>query len=397
MTSPENARPPLPGWIADHLKRYLETYYTPDRANVVIKGRLDLDETEAWVRQYLGALPTRKTEADKNDLLETGLKREARVELRDGAASSPAVLFSWLAPKYHTPDYYAAGVLALLLSQRLQQKLILGERSALAASLAVPYLDREPGAISGSITLGPALTPDAALAALDEEIARAARGEIDASELATMINIQANWAHQTLGNPDRIALAAARGLNVDDLKADIQLWAKVSVADIQHAAGAYLGKNQRAIVSVKPAAQAVAATTGLQHEHGPSVDETPTSTEQAILMDLARTQWPEIHYKPPVEFTLANGLKVIVQPDSRVPSVYAKLAFRLGDTAVDAATRAKVPLVAQLMREKTADKDASAMNLFFSRWPPACRSNSRGTTSFSAATSDLTTLRPCFR
>lgn len=25
MTSPEQARPPLPGWIADHLKRYLET------------------------------------------------------------------------------------------------------------------------------------------------------------------------------------------------------------------------------------------------------------------------------------------------------------------------------------------------------------------------------------
>ena len=25
MTSPENARPPLPGWIADHLKRYIKS------------------------------------------------------------------------------------------------------------------------------------------------------------------------------------------------------------------------------------------------------------------------------------------------------------------------------------------------------------------------------------
>jgi zinc protease len=347
---------------AEKLNRYLKTYYTPDRAHVVIKGRLGLDETEAWVRRYFGAIPARKTETAKIDLSETTLKQEARAEILDGAATSPAVLFGWLAPQYKTADYYAAGILTLLLNHRLQQKLILQDRKALGAGLAMPYLDREPGAIMGSITLGPDLTPDAALTALDEEISRAARGDIDSAELAALINVQVAWAQNNLGASDRTALAAARGLTAADLEDDVRRWAAVTAADLRHAASSHLRKEQRALVTAKPGGQPTTTVGTPQDEHGPRVDETPTDDERALLKELAQTQWPKIHYKPPVEFTLDNGLKVIVQPDSRVPTVYAKLAFRLGQTAVDAAARGKAPLVAQLLRLKTAEKDESTMN-----------------------------------
>jgi zinc protease len=208
------------------------------------------------------------------------------------------------------------------------------------------------------------MSPERALARVDEELRAIAGGEIRDSELASMIDLQVRQIQQSLGytpEAETLALLSVRGLGWQDLQDDIGRWRQVSSEDLRRAARALLSGDKRSAVIVEPG-EARRDPVSAPRRAAPSrVDDTPTPEEMDLLRSLARLDWSGYTFKKPSEFVLPNGLKVILMPDPRIPTVYAKLAFRLGRTSADSGLRAKVPLVAQLMRMRTAGSDEKAI------------------------------------
>ncbi|MEK7232698.1 MAG: pitrilysin family protein [Elusimicrobiota bacterium] len=349
----------------DNLKPYIAAHYTPGKAHMIIEGGIDLDKTRAWVERHFGAIPKLPVGVVKPDLSETGLSGEARVEVSAGAAPYPLLSFGWQAPKRLTADYHAAGVLAQFLTNRLFNRLVIDEKSALETTLSLPYVERDPSAVTGQITLGPDLTHAAALAAVDEELARIVRGDIDKKELSTAINMMLTQLNSTWDDAPSRAMASALGIGHGEFTNTFNMWKAVSAADLQRVATTFFGKNQRAVVIVKPTEQKAVAESGPVHAHRPSnVEEAATAAEQALLEKLSRTQWPNIRLSAPADFTLPNGLRVIVLEDHRSKDVQARLVFRQGNTASDARTLIETQLAASLLPSRTAEKDERALNDF---------------------------------
>ncbi|MFH1724876.1 MAG: pitrilysin family protein [Elusimicrobiota bacterium] len=350
------------GATAEKLRRYFDRHYAPEKAKVVISGNIDLDQTEKWVKEYLGAVSRRGPPAAsaRTDLAEAGQKSERRAEVSDPNGAGRAVLFAWRAPRHGTPAYYAASIAAEMLQDRLHRKLVLERKSAGGVSVSVPYLERDPASSSGAIDLGPEMTEDEALAALDKEIEAIRRGEFDAEELKRRIDDRVFALQNEMGDPYGgtllLAKAAARGLSAADLKDEAERWHRLTAEDVSRAAAKFFTREKRSVVAVRPAPPAATkpAPTEDRHEAEAVPEEAPTKLEKDILEDIAAAKSPKVDFGTPEEFRLPNGLKVVVMPDGRRSTVYAKLAFREGATAADAAARMRVPLVAQLLGLRTS-------------------------------------------
>lgn len=348
---------------AEKLGRYIDTYYGPRNAKVVISADMDLDRLEKIARGRFGALAARGKTAPK-DLFEPEQTAERRGESSDPYATAPAALFSWAAPRHGGSEYYAAGLTASLLLERLHKRLVLEKKTAAAVSIGYPYLEGEPAAVTGSIVQGPGLSFEEALDALDAERAALERGEFSDEELAALKFRQASEASTQLhdsGNAELLAIAAARGLDFAALERDVESWRKVTRDQIRLAAKKFFSKNRRNAVAVRPGRQAAQASAEV-HGHRPRVDETPTPRETALLEEIARTRWNEAEFVAPRVFYLENGLKVIVVPDGKAKTIYAKLAFRMGEAAWDSDFREKLPFAAGLMRFKTRDHSEVELN-----------------------------------
>lgn len=347
----------IKGATAEKLQRYYDTYYTPGNARVVISGNIDLTQTEAWVREHFGTLPTKDGKISRPDLSEKEQKAEKREEVQDAFVAQPAVLFGWQAPNHGESDYYAAGVLAEMLQERLHRRLVLAEKGALSAAVSMPVLEKDPVAITGSIAFGPETKEADILKALNEEIEAVRRGDFTQEEVALHAGKIVRALDSQLGDSYSSTLlltqAAVLGMNAKDLDADINRWTKVKAKDVKRAARKLLSDKRRSVVSVKPAKKA-AEPKPFEHKHEPAGVQTPTAEEEQILSALSDLEWFPVNFQAPEEFTLPNGLKVIVMPDNRRSTVYAKLAFRLGESASNPDVREKVPFAANLMRLRTA-------------------------------------------
>ncbi|MBI4422576.1 MAG: insulinase family protein [Elusimicrobia bacterium] len=352
------------GATAPKLQRFHDAYYTPGNTRIVLRGGFDLDHAEALVRKHYGAVPAAKAKTPALDVKERPLKAERRKTVTSAQLAAPAVLAAWHSAPERSPDYFALGLAAGVLQRRLHQKLVLESRTAAAASVSLPYLGRDPETVVAAVTLGPSLGEDAALAAVDAEIAAIAAGRIAPEDLAAAKRLQVEHLRRTLSQPheqaaDQEALAWLRDLDSDGLEADNRRWLAVTAEQVGAAAKKYLQAKGRAVVIARPDTDAKpAAAAPAERALEPSVADAPTPDEEALLAPVLRLGEPRIDYTEPVERTLANGLDLVVLPDDRKATVFARLAFRMGRTAGDSLARQQVPLVAQVLASRTADRDA---------------------------------------
>ena len=221
----------------------------------------------------------------------------------------------------------------------------------------LPYLERDPAAMTGSILFSGGMTEAEAVAALEAEIEALRTGQFSEEDLRRQIAKVVQSLDNQLGDPYSATMlltqAAVRGLPGAKLEEDLRLWSQVSAADIRKAAELFAAKG-RSTVLVQPDAEQRKQAKPFEHRYDVRVDEAPTPEEARILESLGSVDWVPVKYRAPEEFTLPNGLKVVVMPDNRRSTVYAKLAFRLGATAANADIRRKAPFVANLLRLRTA-------------------------------------------
>lgn len=168
----------------EDVKKFFDTYYSPNNAALSIVGDFDMEKTKQWIEKYFGGIPSTELPAQP-DISEPRQEEEKDFTKDDPLANKPAIAVAYHMPARNTPEYYAMGL--------LDQVLVQGDNSLLSQKL-----ENEKGytsSVNGGINYlgnmfnykGPMLwmfnmtydneTPkDSILAAIDEVITEVSEG-----------------------------------------------------------------------------------------------------------------------------------------------------------------------------------------------------------------------------
>ncbi len=113
--------------LAD-VKKFFDTYYAPNNAVLVVSGDFQPAEAKKMVEKYFGSVPS-APQPPKPDLAEPKQTAAKYVTKIDTLANRPAIAFGYHMPDRNSPEYYAMGLLDLILLQgedsRLYDALVL--------------------------------------------------------------------------------------------------------------------------------------------------------------------------------------------------------------------------------------------------------------------------------
>jgi predicted Zn-dependent peptidase len=106
----------------EDVRKFFQTYYSPNNAALVVVGDFDPGETRGWIEKYFAALPSTPRPAPP-DISEPRQEKEKRVTKPDALATRPALAVGYHAPPRNTPEYYAMGLLDEILLQGKDSRL----------------------------------------------------------------------------------------------------------------------------------------------------------------------------------------------------------------------------------------------------------------------------------
>jgi zinc protease len=305
------------------LKKFYQQWYAPNNSILVITGDVDPAATLAKVKEYYGPIPRRAVPPHPEIKL-----RPVKAESFTLDSNLPYLLsiVSFRFPGTDSPDYAAARVLSdVLSSQRGNLYALVPEGKALGtdfslletypkASAAFALAAIPGGADPASITAevkkiladyaAKGVPADLVEAAKKSEIANAEFGRNSISNLASL------WSQ---------ALAAEGRESPQENVAAIQ---RVTVEDVNRIAKTYLLQQSAITATLKPTQSGEAAAA---KGFGGSEKAVSTPTKPVTLPEWAEVAVKSLRVPPqtlhPADMTLANGIRLIVQPESTSPTV----------------------------------------------------------------------------
>jgi zinc protease len=304
------------------LLRFYNTWYHPNDAVYVIVGDVDPAATIARVRELFGDIPAAKLPARPPVRL-APLRPATYHDVSDQPYTG--VLIGYRFPGYDSPDYAASQILGDVLSS--QRSTFGGLSFTDKRVLGTEFFDQSYPKVGIAIAFGavPVSTPPQTIERQLRDIIDAYRKTGVPSELVEAAKLREISQHEFSANSiqgqarEWSQAVAVQGLaSPDDMVAKFE---NVSVADVNRVLRTYLD-NQRAVVaySVPKNAGAASAAGEMAKEN---VQVPPTSHEplppwaQSVL---AHVQVPE-QTLAPVDMTLSNGIRLIVQPEHTTRTV----------------------------------------------------------------------------
>ncbi len=355
----------------ERVQEYYRTYYSPDNATLVIVGDIQTEPTLLAVKESFGKLLKRQSSVSRSSSQQTTNNRQQTnpIVLRQAGGAS------LLEAVYPLPDVNHPDVPSL---DTMDAILTAGRNSRLYQALVESGLASDAGGgttnliAGGWYTLSATAAPGQELAKIDtvmqqaiatlrdkgvtvEELKRA-KAELRTSIILGNRNIS-DQAMQ-LGNNQT---TAGDYRYLDRYLAALD---RVSAADVQRVANTYLASNFRTVGLFEPTqikGQTGSGTGGSTQtvEHfnlGPPVDP----AEVAKYLPPVDPQ-PAAARSLPQQFTLSNGLKVLLLADSSTPTVTLSGFIRAG-TEFDRESKAGLAAItAANLTNGTKDKDALAI------------------------------------
>jgi zinc protease len=361
----------------DDVRAFHATYYRPDNAVLVVAGNFDPAQLNRWVDQYFANIKRPATAIPRVTVQEPARTEAVSRTVYEPNTPLPAVLISYHIPPERSADTPALMVLNAILSagesSRLYEDLVYRDQLAQSAST---FLDTKQS--TGNIVLYAMMASGKPVAegeaALKKEVARLRDAPVSAAELAEAKNELLTAALKQRETAEGKASLIANSVIVDGdpSAADRQIAAvqKVTAADIQRVARAYLNDNQSATIRYLPDSERPANVRLMPIEIAPTVQMaaltppanievvTPAPEGQRILPPA-----PGAAIAPtlpqPVATTLPNGLRVVTVERHDLPLVTASLVA-LGGAATDPVGKAGASsLSAELMTKGTTTRSAT--------------------------------------
>jgi predicted Zn-dependent peptidase len=175
-------RDPAIGWMSDIFKltrpdavAFYRQTYRPDRGVLAIVGGIKADEIIPILEKTLGTVPNPKVPPLKQDWTQEP-PQEGQKTVHVQFDSDPIVMMGWHMPNFPHRDSVALDVLSTILTtgntSRLTRDLIFGKKmlTSISSSTGNPG-DRSPDLFTMEFTPAPKQDADAAIAAIDGEIA----------------------------------------------------------------------------------------------------------------------------------------------------------------------------------------------------------------------------------
>jgi predicted Zn-dependent peptidase len=177
----------------DDVAKFFKTYYAPNNAVLVIAGDFETADAKKLIQQYFGNIPS-QPQPQRPDLTEPA-RTEGKMEtVKDQHARVPGVIVGWPAPKKHSPDWYALGMLDAVLtggeSARLQLDLVKGRQSILQyqANPGWPFAGfndfKDPGDYAAFLLYKPNYRAEQIVDQVQQEIDKIASAGVPDAELA---------------------------------------------------------------------------------------------------------------------------------------------------------------------------------------------------------------------
>jgi len=254
----------------DDVRRFFKTYYAPNNAVMAIVGDIDAGRLKEKIKRYFASIP-RQDDPPEPSVAEPEQTQVKHLKVEDSHAQLPAFLIGWKAPPRRDPDYYALGILNIILSSgessRLFQRMVKGDKVALQTLL---WLDerRGPSAIQGFVVYKPENSAESVRSIFLDELSKLKSEPVSAQELQKAKNqflrgLFSSGSHQSLQRSlARAEMLAEYGLFYKDpglMDEDFEAYMNVAAEDVQRVARRYFSDNGITVVDVVPA-QGKAAT-----------------------------------------------------------------------------------------------------------------------------------------
>jgi zinc protease len=176
----------------DDVAKFFKTYYAPNNAVLVIAGDFETAEAKQLVEQYFGGIPSQPQPA-RLDMTEPERTTGKSQVVPDQHARVPGLVIGWPAPKRHSDEWYALGMLDAVLtggeSCRFQLDLVKGKQTVVQyeGALGWPFASfndfKDPGEYAAFVLYKPNYRAQQIADEIQQEIDRVAKDGVDDREL----------------------------------------------------------------------------------------------------------------------------------------------------------------------------------------------------------------------
>jgi zinc protease len=252
----------------DDAQSFFDRYYAPGNAVLAVAGDVDPAQVMGWVEEQFGGIPGR-TVAPPPPFGEPPLTQERWSVVEDRLAPAPAVAMAW-----RTPDpadltaYLPYVVLAEVLTDgdaaRLQDRLLLRDRIATSVGgylgvMGDPLDARDPTPMMLEVHHAPDVAVRTVVDTVDEELSRLANDGCDREEVdrtvARMVARYLRDVDPVLGRATQASVLEQQRGRAELLNDLPVLLAEVTAEQVA-AAAAQLGRDNRAVLELRPAGAA---------------------------------------------------------------------------------------------------------------------------------------------
>ncbi|MDZ8053192.1 MAG: M16 family metallopeptidase [Aulosira sp. ZfuVER01] len=321
-------------FTVEQVRNYYQRYYSPENATLVITGDFATEPTLKAVRETFGKVPQREKKdtgmQGSKDAVTSAATQKAPIVLKQpGSAALLQAVYPL--PNINHPDVPAIDVMDMILtggrSSRLYQALVESGLTSSVSGSAAELL--EPGWYEINATAAPGKELAKIDQVLQQSLLKLQQQPVTKEELdRAKTQLQANFV---LSNQDITSQAQQLGYNqtitgdyhfVEKYLAAI---AKVTPQDIQRVAKTYLNPAKQTIGFFEPtqpdgeqaSASGGSGRTVENFSPGKPVDP----AELAKYLPPATSATSSSQQALPEQFTLANGLRVLLLRDRSVPTI----------------------------------------------------------------------------
>jgi predicted Zn-dependent peptidase len=251
----------------DDVRAFFYTYYRPNNGVLVVAGDFDTAQAKAWIEKYFAPIPVGDPIPDA-DISEPRQEAEKFTTIEDAFAPQPALAFGYHMPERGTPEYFAMGLLDIILLQgedsRLYQKLVkdAGISDSVFGGINMignMYNYNGPMLWSAGLIHGPQHSQEDIMAAIDEVLDEIKQNGVTEEEISRAMTKLRSGLYDIAGSSTRFGLVdllASFALFDDDPSRINGLEAEFDQVDnelIKATASEYLRSTNRTVLRRVPA------------------------------------------------------------------------------------------------------------------------------------------------
>ncbi|MFA7626945.1 MAG: pitrilysin family protein [Candidatus Kapaibacterium sp.] len=240
-------------------RAFYENFYQPCNATLVISGDFEIETAKKYIDSYFAVIPTAPL-PKRESFKMPPLNGEYTEEIEDVLASLPGLFIGYRAPSLKDSLYYAANLLASILSSgessRLYRKIVDEEQEAVAVDFQIIPLEKSGIFLIVGIP-GPNKSISKVKTLLDKEIEKLTTEGISDEELNKAKSIfEANFVSSKKSASSKAREIASFQSYYNEpslINSELDKFMDVSKEDILQAAKLYLSTNNRVVLTYKPA------------------------------------------------------------------------------------------------------------------------------------------------